>query len=102
MQPYDADKFERDVRSVLEDIADLLIDKNKKYGDSALNPQRIFSRASVIEQIDVRIDDKLSRIKNMNTNNIEDVKESIADSIRDLVGYLVMREIAKRRQESDT
>lgn len=98
---YDADKFERDVRSVLEDIADLLVDKNKKYGDSALNPQRIFSTTSTIEQIDVRIDDKLSRIKNMNTNNIEDVKESVADSIKDLVGYLVMREIATRRQDNE-
>lgn len=73
-----------------DEVKAMLLDKNRKYGDSALNPQRIFSKANTIEQINVRMDDKLSRIKNMVQNNIEDKSESINDSIKDLVGYLIL------------
>ena len=43
-------------------LADLLVAKNRQYGDSALQPLRLFSRADAVEQLRVRIDDKLSRI----------------------------------------
>jgi hypothetical protein len=46
----------------LDKVKGVLIDKNRKYGDSAGSPIRVFSRASVAEQLLVRIDDKLSRI----------------------------------------
>ena len=48
---------------VCDDIKELLLEKNRKYGDSALNPNRIFSKADAVEQILVRIDDKLNRIQ---------------------------------------
>ena len=44
-----------------------LTQKNKEYGDSAINPMRLFSSAGNIEQINVRIDDKLSRLRNKGT-----------------------------------
>jgi hypothetical protein len=72
-----------------DDIKQLLLDKNKKYGDSALNPLRVFSTASAKEQLLVRIDDKLSRIQKGAglIANDEDV-------IQDLIGYLVLLKIA--------
>ena len=79
--------FEQLVDEKLASIRDLLLDKNRKYGDSALNPLRVFSRASAIEQILVRIDDKLSRIRT-GTKDREDTK-------RDLIGYLVLLLIAE-------
>ena len=42
-------------------VANMLVRKNASYGNSALDPVRIFSRASPIEQLRVRIDDKLDR-----------------------------------------
>lgn len=39
----------------------MLLAKNAAYGNSALEPVRIFSKADPTEQIRVRIDDKLSR-----------------------------------------
>ena len=51
------------IAQVCDDIKDMLLQKNAKYGDSALNPVRVMSQASPVEQILVRIDDKLSRIK---------------------------------------
>lgn len=81
--------FEDKVTKITEDIKNLLIEKNRKYGSSALNPLRIFSKCDKIEAIKVRIDDKLSRIKN---GNIED--DSGSDSITDLIGYLILLKIA--------
>ena len=83
--------FKIDLFNVLNEIEIMLIEKNRKYGNSALEPKRIFSRASNIEQIKVRIDDKLSRISSAQNDEDEDV-------INDLIGYLVILKIAERNQ----
>lgn len=69
-------------------IAEMLIEKNRAYGNSALKPVRIFSRASSEEQLLVRIDDKLSRLARGSAAG-EDV-------VADLIGYLVLLRIARR------
>lgn len=70
-------------------LADLLIEKNRKYGNSALIPLRLFSRADAVEQLRVRIDDKLSRINSAQADDAEDVE-------LDLLGYLVLLRIARK------
>ena len=81
------------VTIVCDDIKELLLEKNRKYGDSALNPNRIFSKADAVEQILVRIDDKLNRIQKGAglLANDEDV-------VSDLIGYLVLLKIALKRR----
>ena len=69
----------------------MLVRKNDKYGNSALDPVRVFSKADPLEQIRVRLDDKLSRI--MRGQGIED-----EDVVKDLMGYLVLLRVAKRMQ----
>tara|TARA_R100001082_G_scaffold111103_1_gene93372 strand:- start:223 stop:531 length:309 start_codon:yes stop_codon:yes gene_type:complete len=56
--------------------------KNKQYGDSVVDPLRIFSNSSPIEQLFVRIDDKLSRLKRGNDSMERDI-----DIWYDLMGY---------------
>ena len=68
-------------------VASLLIDKNRSYGNSALNPVRVFSKSDTTEQLKVRIDDKLSRFM----NGDDTFKENDLD---DLMGYLVLLSIA--------
>lgn len=86
--------FEEQVKNLANGIADMLIEKNKSYGNSALEPVRIFSKADSIEQICVRIDDKLSRIKNgCNFYN--------EDTINDLIGYLFILKIKLGEQKND-
>ena len=80
--------FEQKLDTVLATIRDTLLDKNRKYGNSALEPLRIFSKADRSEQIAVRIDDKLSRIKNAQSDDSEDAK-------LDLIGYLILEQISK-------
>ena len=60
------------IAETCDEIKELLLDKNRKYGDSAVNPIRILSKSSNTEQILVRIDDKLNRIKNAQSDEDED------------------------------
>ena len=89
---WTCDTVQKEIHKVCDDIAELLITKNRKYGNSALQPSRIFSKASPIEQINVRIDDKLSRIKNEKEDEDEDV-------LFDLLGYLVLKKVCLNLQK---
>lgn len=76
------------IKTECDRICNLLLSKNKRYGNSAMEPKRVFSRATSIEQLLVRIDDKLSRIANTGWNPTEqDDGELPAD---DLIGYLIL------------
>lgn len=83
---------QRDIAAVCDEIKELLLEKNRKYGDSALNPSRIFAKSDTLEQIRVRMDDKLNRIKALPPDENEDV-------ILDLLGYLVLYRVAQKQQE---
>lgn len=89
--------FIDDLDAVIAEIRDLLIAKNKAYGDSALSPVRVFSKADPLEQIAVRIDDKLSRLMRGSAQATAIASE---DTVQDLLGYLLLYKIAKRRSES--
>lgn len=80
-------KFAEDVHNILHEIEDLLIAKNEKYGNSALEPLGVFSKLSAKEGLLVRIDDKLKRIKNGSLNRDDE------DVVNDLIGYLVLLKI---------
>ena len=82
------EQFAKKVTEVLHGISKLLIEKNRMYGNSALDPKRVFSTANPIEQLKVRIDDKLSRIANHQADDAEDAET-------DLLGYLVLLKIAR-------
>lgn len=81
-----------DILAECVELAALLIEKNRKYGDSALNPARVFSKADAAEQIKVRLDDKLSRLRSAQADEDEDV-------VQDLLGYLILLRIARKRLE---
>src|SRR5262245_14824185 len=49
-----------DILNVCVGLAVFLMRKNLAYGDSALKPLRVMSQADPVEQIKVRMDDKLS------------------------------------------
>lgn len=86
--------FDAQVSDVLDDVESLLTRKNKAYGNSALEPVRVFSTADPVEQLRVRIDDKLSRLKSSLNNDNE-------DTVLDLMGYLVLLRIATRKQDTE-
>lgn len=76
------------ISNVCDNIKRMLVDKNKSYGDSAIDPIRIFSKADADEQIKIRIDDKLSRISRGS--------EYYGDNdLDDLIGYLILLKVSK-------
>ena len=91
---FDKDKVQAEITEVCKSISKLLIEKNSRYGNSALEPRRIFSKANALEQINVRIDDKLSRIANRKDDEDEDVE-------LDLVGYIVLKMVYKNLKKKE-
>jgi len=88
MKPGTAER----IRTKCTEIADMLVAKNKAYGNSALEPVRVFARGEAEDLIRVRLDDKLSRIRNSPAAFGE-------DPVLDLVGYLVLLLIAREDKE---
>ena len=84
------------ISGVCDDIKELLIHKNRKYGNSALKPNRIFSKSSATEQLLVRIDDKLNRI--MKGAGLLATDE---DVVNDLIGYLVLLKISMTSDQNN-
>lgn len=73
---------QENICEVLDAMKGLLIYKNTKYGNSALNPIQIFSKLDAGGSIGVRLDDKLMRIKNGDELRKNDVS--------DMIGYLTL------------
>lgn len=82
-------EFEKEVKSVCNNVAEMLIEKNKSYGNSALEPINCFYKGDAGTSIRVRIDDKLSRIMRGNEFQGE-------DTVWDLLGYLVLLIISQK------
>jgi hypothetical protein len=82
------------IRAACNRLAEMLTAKNEAYGDSALSPLAIFGRGKASDLIRVRIDDKLSRIRNAPDAFGE-------DPIRDLLGYLILLQLAIEDESED-
>ena len=76
-----------EIAAECEAVSKMLQEKNAAYGNSAIEPIRVFSKASPVEQLLVRADDKLARIRNQTTDE---------DAVADLIGYLILLRIAQR------
>ena len=69
---------------ITEAMRDLLLYKNKKYGDSALNPEQIFYKGDAVNSILIRLDDKLGRII-ANTESTPRIND-----VADIIGYCTL------------
>ena len=72
----------------------MLLSKNANYGNSVFDPIRVFSRADWLEAINVRCDDKLSRIARGNSAG--------EDAELDLIGYLILKRVGLNLQSTAT
>ena len=81
------------IAEVFDEMKSLVLQKNNQYGDSVLDPKRYFSSAPTDEQIKVRIDDKINRLVLG-----DDSLESDDDIIKDLIGYLTLLLVYRRKK----
>lgn len=75
-------------------VKEMLLAKNRAYGDSALNPIRCFSKADAEEQINVRLDDKISRLMRGGSTDTEDVEF-------DLIGYIILKRVKRKMNQNE-
>ena len=83
------------IKAKCKALEELLLQKNAKYGNSALEPLNVFSPANAVTGIKVRIDEKLKRIKNAG------LVDATEDTLQDLAGYLILLMIAKDNESND-
>lgn len=83
------------IKQKCKELQDLLLQKNAKYGNSALEPLNVFSKANAVAGIKMRIDDKLKRIMNAG------LVDATEDTLQDLAGYLILLMIAKENESND-
>ena len=88
----DAPKIQHKLAETAISIGCMLLDKNQKYGNSALDPLRVHSQASPTEQIKVRADDKLSRLRSAQADDAE-------DALLDYIGYMILLYIAEKHND---
>ena len=69
---------------ITEAMRDLLLYKNQKYGDSALNPKQIFYKGDAVNSILIRLDDKIGRIM-ANTESVPRIND-----VADIIGYCTL------------
>lgn len=72
---------------VTQAMQELLLEKNKRYGDAAVNPTKVFSKLDGADSIKIRLDDKLSRVRNS--------LEVRTNDVCDIIGYLTLLLVAK-------
>lgn len=94
-EPVDGEDMAEMITDECHAIREMLLEKNRRYGNSSADPVRIFADGSPLEQIAVRCDDKLKRIRTM--GGLETVllsgAEDAEDTVKDLIGYLVLARV---------
>lgn len=84
---------QKKIVEVCDSMKDLLLYKNQKYGDSALNPNNIFYKGDSTNSIKIRLDDKIGRIKNCEETRINDVA--------DVIGYCTLLLVSIGAEKKD-
>jgi hypothetical protein len=88
------DEVQTRIARICKEISNFLISKNDSYGNSAITPARIFAKSDNVEQIKVRIDDKLNRI-------MADQEWKGDNDLDDLIGYLILLKVAQEINAAD-
>lgn len=69
-------------------LQNMLVSKNKKYGDSLFKPPGVFSDADTLELINSRLDDKLVRLKQGDVTAADRAEDE-----EDIIGYLILKRV---------
>lgn len=84
---------QKKIVDVCDNMKSLLLYKNQKYGDSALNPNNIFYKGDSVNSIKIRLDDKIGRVRNNDETKVNDVA--------DIVGYCILLLVSMNVSKED-
>ena len=85
-EEYPMNEFEQAVKEVCNELADMIIRKNRDYGDSFKKVYEEYGDLSLI----IRLTDKLERLKSLQNKENLVKDESKEDTIRDMAGYAIL------------
>ena len=90
-EPNEIVEFHNKLDDILLNVGNLLKSKNEAYGNTSLNPPKIFSKLDSSEALCARIDDKIMRIKNRG------LVSATEDTLTDLIGYLLLLKMSRKK-----
>ena len=93
MESESLTQSQKKIIEVCDSMKDLLLYKNQKYGDSALNPNNIFYKGDSTNSIKIRLDDKIGRVRNNDETKVNDVA--------DIVGYCILLLVSMNVSKED-
>ena len=83
----------------IDALAELLVRKNKDYGDAAMRSSPLAPELNSATAILVRMGDKIRRLQNLAATREKWVStESFEDTVRDLAGYCILYLAAPKRE----
>jgi hypothetical protein len=91
-EEYPMNEFEQAVKEVCNELADMIIRKNRDYGDSFRKVYEEYGDLSLI----IRLTDKLERLKSLQNKENLVKDESKEDTIGDIAGYTILRLALKK------
>ena len=92
-----AERSRDKISSVVENLREMLLAKNKNYGNSAFQAPALLPDLPAEKAIFVRMSDKVARLAQLTSGEKDRVGESIEDTLYDLAGYCVLAIIAMRK-----
>lgn len=78
-----------------------LLRKNMDYGSSVFQTPVLCPEMPTTSAIDVRMSDKIARIKNLKTARAQVADETIDDTYDDLGSYCLLRKVARHKEAQD-
>jgi hypothetical protein len=87
-----SETFNQAIREISQEIASLVISKQKDYGTGNILNCPLGPDAGII----VRLSDKISRLANLTQNHKNPSNESLEDTWKDIVGYGLIGLMVKR------
>lgn len=76
--------WQYEIHMACSEMETFLLEKNKAYGNSIFEPIGIYAKSDPLEQINVRIDDKLNRL-------FHGKEYAGDDTLKDLAGYFLLK-----------
>lgn len=92
------DELKERKKAIGSAIIKVLSEKNKRYGNAALEPINVFYKGDASNSILIRLDDKLQRIIKhcTETSNSMSLPEFRKNDMFDLLGYCILLSISKK------
>lgn len=92
-QTAHSDEIAREVQH----LGQILAAKHRNYGGSAFQAPQMLPHLPPSAAIAVRMSDKIARLTTLLADGLDEVGESIDDTLLDLAGYAILLRIARRQ-----